>query len=90
MLPLLSPTILFMVMLSILLVSQWTFAYINVLTQGGPLGATTNIYYILYIYGFRTFSVGWSSAAAVILFIGFGALAAVLLKLIDRYSFYDS
>ncbi|MEO1439839.1 MAG: sugar ABC transporter permease [Chloroflexota bacterium] len=90
MLPLLSPTILFMVMLSILLVSQWTFAYINVLTEGGPLGATTNIYYILYIYGFRTFSVGCSSAAAVILFIGFGVLAAGLLKLIDRYSFYDS
>ncbi|MEO0564774.1 MAG: sugar ABC transporter permease, partial [Chloroflexota bacterium] len=90
MIPLLSPTILFMIMLSILLVSQWTFAYINVLTEGGPIGATTNIYYILYIYGFRTFSVGWSSAAAVILFIGFGILAAVLLKLIDRYSFYDS
>ena len=77
-------------MLSVLLVSQWSFAYINVLTQGGPLGATTNVYYILYTYGFRTFAIGWSSAAAVILFITFGLLAAGLLSLINRYSFYDS
>ena len=34
-LPLMSPTILLMIMLSVLLVSQWSFAYINVLTQGG-------------------------------------------------------
>ena len=89
-LPLLSPTVLLMVMLSVLLVSQWSFAYINVLTQGGPLGATTNVYYILYMYGFRTFAIGWSSAAAVILFITFGLLAAGLLSLINRYSFYDA
>ena len=89
-LPLLSPTVLLLVMLSVLLVSQWSFAYINVLTQGGPLGATTNVYYILYTYGFRTFAIGWSSAAAVILFITFGLLAAGLLSLINRYSFYDS
>lgn len=89
-LPLLSPTILFMTTLSILLTAQWTFAYINVLTQGGPLGATTNVYYILWEFGFRSFSIGWSSAAAIIMFIGFGILAAVLLGLTRRYSFYDN
>jgi multiple sugar transport system permease protein len=35
-------------------------------------------------------SVGWSSAAAVILFLAFGALAFVLFRLIERYSFYDN
>lgn len=89
-LPLLSPTILFMTTLSILLSSQWTFAYINVLTQGGPINATTNVYYILWEFGFRSFAVGWSSAAAMILFVSFGILAAILLSLTRRLSFYDS
>lgn len=89
-LPLLSPTVLFMTTLSILLASQWTFAYVNVLTQGGPLGKTTNIYYILWEFGFRSFSVGWSSAAAISMFVGFGILAAMLLSLTRRFSFYDN
>ncbi|ODT74108.1 carbohydrate ABC transporter permease [Devosia salina] len=89
-LPLLSSTTLFLVMMTILLGAQWSFGYINVLTGGGPLGATTNIYYLLWDFGFSTMSVGWGSAAAVILFLGFGALAFVLFRLIDRYSFHDN
>jgi len=89
-LPLLSPTLLFMTMLSVLFASQWTFAYINVLTQGGPLQATTNIYYLLWQFGFGSFAVGWSSAAAVILFLGLGVLAFIFLRLMRRFSFYDS
>lgn len=89
-LPLLSSTVLFLVMMTILLGAQWSFGYINVLTGGGPLGATTNIYYLLWDFGFSTMSVGWGSAAAVILFLGFGALAFVLFRLIDRYSFHDN
>ncbi|WP_342358737.1 sugar ABC transporter permease [Terrarubrum flagellatum] len=89
-LPLLSSTILFLVMMTILLGAQWSFTYINVLTGGGPLGATTNIYYLLWDFGFSSLSVGWSSAAAVILFLGFGALAFVLFRLIDRFSFHDN
>jgi multiple sugar transport system permease protein len=89
-LPLLSSSILFLVMMTILLGAQWSFTYINVLTQGGPLGSTTNIYYLLWDFGFSSMSVGWSSASAVILFLGFGAIAFVLFKLIDRYSFHDN
>lgn len=89
-LPLLSSTVLFLVMMTILLGAQWSFSYINVLTQGGPLGSTTNIYYLLWDFGFSSLSVGWSSAAAILLFIGFAVLAFVLFKLIDRYSFYDN
>jgi len=89
-LPLLSSTVLFLVMMTILLGAQWSFSYINVLTGGGPLGATTNIYYLLWDFGFSSLSVGWSSAAAVVLFIGFGVLACILFRLIDRFSFYDN
>lgn len=89
-LPLLSSTVLFLVMMTILLGAQWSFSYINVLTGGGPLGATTNIYYLLWDFGFSSLSVGWSSAAAVVLFIGFSVLAYLLFRLIDRFSFYDN
>lgn len=89
-LPLLSSTILFLVMITILLGAQWSFSYIVVLTQGGPLGSTTNIFHILWDFGFSNMSVGWSSAAAIILFLGFGALAFGLLRLVDRYSFHDN
>ena len=89
-LPLLSSSVLFLVMMTILLGAQWSFSYINVLTGGGPLGATTNIFYLLWDFGFSTMSVGWGSASAAILFLGFGALAFVLFRLIDRYSFHDN
>lgn len=89
-LPLLSSSVLFLTMMTILLGAQWSFAYINVLTQGGPLGSTTNIYYLLWDFGFSSLSVGWSSASAVVLFAAFGAIAFLLLRLIDRFSFHDN
>ncbi|MGE0231587.1 MAG: carbohydrate ABC transporter permease [Flavobacteriaceae bacterium] len=89
-LPLLSPAILLLVMMVILLGAQWSFSYIHVLTGGGPLGTTTNIYYLLWDFGFSSLSVGWSSAAAVVLFLGFSAFAFILFRLIDRFSFYDN
>lgn len=89
-LPLLRTTILFLTLMTVLLGAQWSFAYINVLTGGGPLGSTSNIFYILWDFGFSTLSVGWSSAAAIILFLGFGVLAFVLFRLMDRYSFHDT
>jgi multiple sugar transport system permease protein len=88
-LPLLSPQILFLTMISILFSAQWTFAYINVLTQGGPMGRSTNIYYLLYLYGFQSFSAGWSAASSVLFFISFAILAIGFLFLNKRLSFHD-
>jgi multiple sugar transport system permease protein len=45
---------------------------------------------LLWEFGFSSLSVGWSSAAAVILFAGFSALACLLFWLMERYSFYDN
>jgi len=89
-LPLLSPTLLFMLLLTVLLASQWTFPIINALTQGGPRSGTTNVYYVLWQFGFQTFNVGLSSAAGILFFSGFLALAIGTMRLIDRYSFYDA
>ncbi|MBM9468869.1 carbohydrate ABC transporter permease [Nakamurella leprariae] len=89
-LPLLSPTVLFMTLMTVLLSAQWTFALLDLLTQGGPSGTTMNIYYLLYRFGFSSFDVGYASAASVAFFAAFGVLAAGMLTLMRRFSFYDN
>jgi multiple sugar transport system permease protein len=89
-LPLISPTALYMIMLSILFTAQWTFAYINVLTQGGPAGATTNIYYLMYVYGMKNFNIGMGSAAAILFLALFGVIAVFLTRLQRKLAFYDN
>jgi multiple sugar transport system permease protein len=89
-LPLLSPTIVFLALMTILLAAQWTYPIIDLLTQGGPTNSTTNIYYLLYQFGFQNFDAGISAAAGVIFFAGFGVIAFIFLELQDRLSFYDN
>ncbi|MFT3854672.1 MAG: sugar ABC transporter permease [Ilumatobacteraceae bacterium] len=89
-LPLLSPTLTFMGLMTVLLASQWLFPLIQLLTQGGPAGATTDIYYLLYSMGFSSYDAGRSSAAGVLFFVGFGVIAVGCIKLMDRLSFYDN
>jgi len=89
-LPLLSPTLVFLALMTILLSAQWTYPVIDVLTQGGPSGSTTNIYYLLYEFGFRNFDAGLSAAAGTLFFLGFGVIALVFVRLSERLSFYDN
>lgn len=89
-LPLLSPTILLLTMMTVLFGAQWSFVYINVLTDGGPLRSTTNIFYLLWVYGFETMSAGWSSAAGMITFTGFAAIAFLCLRAMKRFSVHDN
>lgn len=89
-LPLLSPSLVFLSLMTILLSAQWTFPIIDLTTQGGPSGASTNIYYLLYQFGFRNFDAGMSSAAGVLFFIGFGLIALVFVDLSERLSFHDN
>jgi multiple sugar transport system permease protein len=89
--PLMSPSICLMVMMSVLFSSQWSFAYINVLTQGGPANApTSNLYYLLWRFGFTSFSAGWSSAVAVFLFALYGVISFILLRITRSLEFYDN
>lgn len=88
-LPLLSPTLLFMTTLTILSAAQLVFPIIQTLTQGGPSGATMNLYYLLYDTAFGSFDASLASAASVLFFLGFGLLAWGAVWLMDRWSFHD-
>jgi multiple sugar transport system permease protein len=89
-LPLLSPTLAFLALMTVLLSAQWSFPVIDTLTQGGPSGATTNIYYFLWETAFQDFNAGSSSAAGVLFFLGFCAVAVALVRIADRFSFHDN
>ena len=89
-LPLLSPTIMFLVLMTILLSAQWTYPMIDILTQGGPVNGTLNIYYLLYEVAFTSFDAGTAGAAGTLFFIVFGLIAVVLVRLSDKLSFYDN
>ena len=88
-LPLLSPTILLLVMMTVLFGAQWSFVYINAITDGGPLGSTSNIFFLMWKYGFQTFSAGWSATAGVMTFVTFGLLALALQSLSRKVAFHD-
>ncbi len=89
-LPLLSPSLVFLALMTILLSAQWTFPIIDLVTQGGPSGSSTNIYYLLYEFAFRNFDAGISAAAGVLFFIAFGLIALVFVELSERLSFHDN
>ncbi len=89
-LTMLSPTIMMMLMMSVLFSGQWSFAYIDVLTQGGPFGTSTNIYYLMYKFAFGDMNVGVCAAAAVLFMIVFGILALLLQSASKRVAFYDN
>ena len=89
-LPLLSPTLVFNTMLSILFASSWSFTYVDTLTQGGPLNATINAYYFMWDKGFRTSSSGLTSSSAVVFVLAFGIIALVLNHIGQKLSYYDN
>lgn len=89
-LPLLSPTLVFLGLMTILLSAQWTYPVIDILTQGGPAGSSNNIYFLLYELGFRNFDAGLSAAAGTLFFLVFGIIAVVFVRISERLSFYDN
>jgi multiple sugar transport system permease protein len=62
--------------LCVVLAGQWVFTNVAVLTQGGPDGATDNVYYRLYTYGFTFFDIGTASAGAVVVVAALGLILA--------------
>lgn len=89
-LPLLSPTLVFLLLMTVLLSAQWTFPLIDTVTQGGPSGATTNVYYLLWDYSFHSFDAGLGTAAGMLLFLGFGLVAAGLVWLTEKLTVHDN
>ncbi|WP_425453622.1 carbohydrate ABC transporter permease [Oceanobacillus chungangensis] len=66
--PMLSPTLFFVVTVTIINAFQ-TFGQIDILTQGGPVNSTNLVVYSIYREAFVNYKFGSASAQAVLLFI---------------------
>ena len=82
-LPLLLPTILF-VMVMTLLSAVKVFLNPMVMTEGGPNGTTRVLPYYIYQTGFAYFRMGEAAAASMVLFAFIFALTLIQLKLLRR------
>lgn len=74
--PYLRPTLLYAIVIN-LIKSFQIFTEIFVMTQGGPLGATTTAVYHVYSTGFERFDLGYAAAAAFVLFALIAAVAVL-------------
>ena len=74
--PLLRPTILFVVVMSVILSFQ-VFALVYVMTGGGPAGSTSVLVFYLYQQAFTYFRMGYASAIGFVLFVIIFALTLI-------------
>jgi multiple sugar transport system permease protein len=75
-LPLLTPTLFFVLVISIIQAFQ-VFGQIFIMTRGGPGNATNTIVYFIYNNGFVWFRMGYAAAASWILFAVIFAITAL-------------
>ena len=87
-LPLLSPAILFNLVLDLIGALQ-TFTQAYVVTQGGP--GDSSLFYLLYLYrnAFSYFRMGYASAMAWILFAFTLVVTALVFRAARRWVFYE-
>ncbi len=82
-LPLLAPTFVFVLVITMIGYFQ-LFAEPYVMTQGGPAHATLSIVLLMYLQGFRWWTMGYAAALAFVLFLIILALTIVTLRLRAR------
>jgi multiple sugar transport system permease protein len=87
-LPMLSPTIFFNLVLSIISTFQ-TFTNAYVSTDGGPLDAT--LFYVLYLFrqAFQYFNMGYASALAWVLFLLILSLTLIIVRSSASWVYYE-
>lgn len=83
-LPLLTPTMFFVLISTVIFTIQQVFTPIDILTAGGPENSTTNLFYMVYQYTFLTFDVGAGAAGTVILFALLMAVTVAQILTLDR------
>jgi multiple sugar transport system permease protein len=88
-LPLLAPTILLVLILTIV-GSLQVFDHILLLTGGGPGNATSVLVYYVYFQAFRSYQLGYASALAVILFLAALGVTALQWALRRRVVYNES
>jgi multiple sugar transport system permease protein len=87
--PLLSPVILFNLVMGVIGSFQvFTSAFVVGGTEGGPLDSTLMYVVLIYRSAFRYFEMGYASALSVMLFLAVAVLTAIIFLFSKRWVFY--
>ncbi|TRD18936.1 sn-glycerol-3-phosphate ABC transporter permease UgpA [Palleronia caenipelagi] len=87
-LPLLSPTTFFLLVVNVVYAFFETFGVIHTITSGGPQQATTILVYKVFSDGFVGQDLGSSSAQSVILLVVVGLLTIIQFKFVEKKVHY--
>ncbi len=68
-LPMISPVLMFLLVVSTINALQSFGGEINILTQGGPAGSTKVVVYSIYREAFFNYNFGFAAAEAMVLFL---------------------
>lgn len=86
--PMLSPTLFFVITVSIINAFQ-SFGQIDILTQGGPVNETNLLVYSIYREAFVNYKFGSASAQAIVLFVFILIMTALQFKLGEKKVHYQ-
>ena len=87
--PLLAPTMVYMLLTSVIFAAERAFTAINLLTQGGPSYTTTNLSYVIYEFGFKYYNIGMASAIAVFTSVIFLIITVVMMRTMGGFGFHE-
>jgi sn-glycerol 3-phosphate transport system permease protein len=88
-LPMISPTIFFLVAMNFVYGFFETFAIIDAVTKGGPGGATMILVYKVYLDGFVHIDLGSSAAQSVLMMVFALVLTMIQFRYVERNVNYD-
>ncbi|MBE5773312.1 MAG: sugar ABC transporter permease [Clostridiales bacterium] len=87
--PLLAPTTVYLLLTSVIFAAERAFTAINLLTEGGPSYATTNLSYVIYEFGFKYYNIGMASAIAVFTSIIFLVITILMMRSMGGFGYDD-
>lgn len=87
--PLLSPTTFFLLIMNLIYGFFDTFGIIQVMTHGGPGNSTTNLIYKVYEDGFEGMDLGSSSAQSVLLMIIVVSISLLQFRYLEKKVHYE-
>ena len=88
-LPIISPVLLFNVVMGSISALNGSFAMLYPLTGGDPNGMTNVLSLAIYKEAFLNYKVGYGAGISVLLFLIAGLLAAVLFRLSKKFVYYE-
>jgi multiple sugar transport system permease protein/sn-glycerol 3-phosphate transport system permease protein len=86
--PLISPTLFFVIITTVLGVMDDLLGAVDVMTGGGPIDATTNLLFYLWEKGLRFFQFGHAGATTMIIAAMIGLVTWAQFKLLERKVHY--